>query len=45
MLGVRWDIANSHALTMEIADTSTQGSNGNHDSFKELRFQWSAVFP
>lgn len=45
MLGVRWDIATSHALTMEVADTSTQGSNGNHDSFKELRFQWSAVFP
>jgi len=45
MLGVRWDFADSHALTMEIADTSTQGSDGNHDSFKELRFQWSAVFP
>lgn len=45
MLGVRWDFADSHALTMEIADTSTQGSGGNHDSFKELRFQWSAVFP
>lgn len=45
MLGVRWDIADSHALTMEVADTSTQGSGENHDSFKELRFQWSAVFP
>lgn len=45
MLGLRWDIADSHALTMEIADTSTQGMGANHDSFKEIRFQWSAVFP
>ena len=45
MLGVRWDIADSHALTVEVADTATQGSGGEHDSFKEFRFQWSAVFP
>ena len=45
MLGVRWDFANSHALTMEVADTSRQGGNLEHDSFKEFRLQWSAVFP
>ena len=45
MLGVRWDFADSHALTMEVADTSTQGGNLEHDSFKEFRLQWSAVFP
>ena len=45
MLGVRWDFIDSHGLTLEIADTSTQGMGTNHDSFKELRFQWSAVFP
>jgi len=45
MLGVRWDFADSHSLTLEVADTSTQGDNLEHDSFKELRVQWSAVFP
>ena len=45
MLGVRWDFADSNALTIEIADTSTPTDNDDHDSFKELRFQWSAVFP
>lgn len=45
MLGVRWDVAASHALTMEVADTSTQGADSMHSSFKELRLQWSAVFP
>ena len=45
MLGVRWDFADSHSLTMEVADTSTQGGNLEHDSFKEFRLQWSAVFP
>jgi hypothetical protein len=30
---------------MEVADTSTQGGNLEHDSFKEFRLQWSAVFP
>jgi hypothetical protein len=45
MIGARWDFADSHALTMEVADTSTQGDNLEHDSFKELRIQWSAVFP
>ena len=45
MLGVRWDIADSHGLTMEIADTSPSANGSSHESFKELRFQWSAVFP
>jgi len=45
MLGARWDFADSQALTAEIADTSTQGDDFSHDNFKELRFQWSAVFP
>ena len=45
MIGVRWDFADSHALTLEVADTSTQGAELQHDSFKEMRIQWSAVFP
>jgi len=45
MLGVRWDFVDSHSLTLEVADTSTQGNGLEHDSFKELRVQWSAVFP
>jgi len=45
MLGGRWDYADNQGVTVEIADTSTQGSNPRHNNFKELRFQWSAVFP
>jgi len=45
MLGLRWDVASFQSLTMEIADTSQQGDDFGHDSFKEVRFQWSAVFP
>lgn len=45
MLGVRWDFASSHSLTFEVADTSTQSDNPEHDTFKEFRIQWSAVFP
>ena len=45
MIGVRWDFADSHGLTLEVADTSTPAENSEHDSFKELRIQWSAVFP
>ncbi len=44
MLGLRWDFADYHALSMEIAETASQGGNFEHDSFKEIRFQWSAVF-
>jgi hypothetical protein len=45
MIGVRWDFADSHGLTLEVADTSTPAQNSEHDSFKEIRIQWSAVFP
>lgn len=45
MLGVRWDLVDKHSLTAEIADTSTQGDGTSHNNFKEIRFQWSAVFP
>jgi hypothetical protein len=40
LFGVRWDIATSHALTLEIADTETVTSD-----FGQYRLQWSAVFP
>ena len=45
MIGVRWDFADSQAVTLEVADASTQGHDSSHDNFKELRIQWSAVFP
>lgn len=45
MLGLRWDVASFHSLTVEIADTSRQGDGLTHDHFKEIRFQWSAVYP
>lgn len=44
MVGARWDIAEFHSLTAEIADTSAQGTVPMHEHFKEVRFQWSAVF-
>jgi len=45
MLGARWDFHNFQSLTMEVADASAQGDITSHDNFKEIRFQWSAVFP
>ena len=45
MIGVRWDFADSQGLTLEVADTAAQGDSVEHDSFKEIRIQWSAVFP
>jgi hypothetical protein len=45
MLGVRWDFANSQALTLEVADASAQGPEDSHVHFKEFRLQWSAAFP
>jgi hypothetical protein len=45
MLGLRWDIADFHSLTVEVADSAQQGEAFDDDSFKEIRFQWSAVFP
>jgi len=44
MLGLRWDFADRHALTMEIADTAQQAVVTDHEYFKEVRLQWSAVF-
>ena len=43
MLGLRWDFARSQALTVEIADTSQQGDDTEHEHYKEIRLQWSAV--
>lgn len=45
MVGVRWDFISRQAVTMEVADTSAQGLDTTHNNFKEVRFQWSAVFP
>jgi len=45
MLGWRWDFADFQSLTMEVADTSSQGDGSSHVTYKEVRFQWSAVFP
>ena len=45
MIGARWDFANQQALTIELADASTQGDGMDHESYKEVRLQWSAVFP
>ncbi len=45
MLGARWDVAEHHALTAEVANTTFgAGPTGSRD-FNELRLQWSAVFP
>ena len=45
MLGVRLDVAEHHALTAELANTTFgAGPTGSRD-FNELRLQWSAVFP
>ena len=45
MLGVRFDFMKQQSVTVEVADTSQQGEDFSHDTFKEVRFQWSAVFP
>lgn len=45
MLGWRWDFADFQSLSMEVADASTQGDGMSHSNYKEVRFQWSAVFP
>ncbi len=45
MLGARWDYADFQSLTLEAADTSQQSADQGHDTFKEIRLQWSAVFP
>lgn len=45
MLGLRWDVGRYQSLTFEVADTSRQGEGSSHESFKEVRMQWSAVIP
>ena len=45
MLGLRWDFVDQQSLTVEVADTSAKSTGPEHDNFKELRLQWSAVFP
>jgi hypothetical protein len=45
MLGVRWDFRQFQSLTAEVARTSAQGEGVRHNSFNEVRFQWSGVFP
>ena len=45
MLGARWDVAEHHALTVEVANTTFgAGPFGSRD-FNEVRLQWSAVYP
>jgi hypothetical protein len=44
MVGLRWDFAQFQSLTVEVADTSRQGEDFSHESFKEARIQWSAAF-
>jgi hypothetical protein len=45
MIGVRWDFLHLQSLALEVAETSSQSETVDHDTFKEARFQWSAVFP
>jgi hypothetical protein len=45
MLGARWDVAEHHALTVELANTTFgAGLLGSRD-YNEFRLQWSAVYP
>ncbi len=45
MLGARWDVAEHHALTIELANTTFGASPSGSRDFNEVRLQWSAVFP
>lgn len=45
LLGVRRDFARSHSLTLEVSKSKSKGLGLSHDSFNDLRIQWSAVFP
>ena len=45
MLGARWDVAEYHSLTIEVADTTYGASFTGSRNFNEFRLQWSAVFP
>jgi hypothetical protein len=44
MLGARWDFRHNHSLTVEVAQTGRSGGDPPRVRFRELRFQWSAVF-
>ena len=45
MLGARWDVAEHHALTVEVANTTFGASPSGSRDFNEVRLQWSAVYP
>lgn len=45
MLGARWDVAEHHALTVEVANTTLGAAPSGSRDFNEFRLQWSAVFP
>lgn len=45
MLGARWDFAKFQSFTIEIADAAQHRESQSDVSFKEVRIQWSAVFP
>lgn len=45
MLGARWDVAEHHALTVEVANTTFGAAPPGSRDFNEFRLQWSAVFP
>ena len=45
MLGARWDVAEHHALTVELANTTFGAAASGSRDFNEVRLQWSAVFP
>ena len=45
MLGARWDVAEHHALTVEIANTTFGAGPLGARDFNEFRLQWSAVYP
>jgi hypothetical protein len=40
VLGLRWDLANKQALSLELAD-----SRARYGSYREIRLQWSGVLP
>jgi len=45
VLGVRWDIATKHSLTLELSDTSVHAEDAGNDHSNAIRLQWSTVFP
>ncbi len=45
MLGARWDVAEFHSLTVEVADSTYGASSSGSRDFNEFRVQWSAAFP